>query len=163
MGNYDVENLLRVWPRVTGEEPGDMKTLPGPPEDLAARIGELIDDEEADAAMYTLLAMKTRGSRAEGRLRRLASEERAHGRRLQSEYFMLTGDTWTPKKRHPSAPYLLRALRERYIGEMQGAANYETLAQQMQDPRLRTMFFELGRDERRHAGVVREIIESLMR
>ncbi|MGM9521051.1 MAG: ferritin family protein [Oscillospiraceae bacterium] len=159
MENFDLENLGKVWERVS---PPDSTGAPESAPDTAGWLRNFIDGEAADAAMYTLLALKTKGSSAERVLRRIAADERHHEKRLQTEYFMLTGDTWMPRTRQPSAPYLLAALRERYIEEQKGAENYESAAKKTEEPRLRAMLFELARDERRHALAIRSLVDKFM-
>jgi rubrerythrin len=158
--NYNIENIQQVLERAKSAAPtppsgdGASKT--------AAQLREFIGDEAEDAAMYTLLAIKTKGSPAQQVLNGIAADERQHEKRLQAEYFMLTGDTFSPKVGKPSAPFLLPALRQRYIGETSGAEAYEKAAKETQNASLRALYFELARDERRHARSIRSLIDRLI-
>ena len=161
MEEAEIKNISKVWERVYSDD-GVTEAPQDQGQSLTAMLREFIDDEAMDAATYTLLAVKTKGTPGEKLLKNLAEDERRHERSLQSEYFLLTGDTWTPRKRYPSAPYLLSALRERFIAEQRGADKYEETAKTVTDEQLRTVLFELARDERRHARELRRLVERMI-
>ena len=157
--NMDTENLMRVWERVA---PEPQEPEPAWEPDIVVRLRGFIENERDEAAVYGLLALKTRGSRAEKTLRSIAEEEKRHERRLQSAYFLLTGDTYAPPARHPSAPYLLKTLRERYMGETAGAEAYDRAAAEVPDEGIQATLREIAADERRHGALLRSIIETII-
>ena len=158
MEKYDIDNLTQVWLRVSGsgEDTESRET------DAASRLRRFINCEAAHGAMYTLLAIKTKGGPAEHVFRRAAEDERRHEKLLQTEYFLLKGDTCVPESIQPSAPYPLEAIRRQYIEETRCAQAYEAEAAKASDPRSKTLFSQLARDERRHAAAMRALVERLM-
>ena len=93
MVDYDMENLEKVWRRVSppAEEPG------GGTGGLRERLAGLIRREAAGAAMYTLLAIKSKGGPAERVFKRAAEDERRHNAELErygipSESALIDGD-----------------------------------------------------------------------
>ena len=99
--------------------------------------------------------MKTRGSEAERTFRRLSREEADTERRLQTEFFLLTGDTWAAPAVHPSAPSLAGAVREAYLAETENARR---LSEFGPDP----LFQELAERERAHAAALRRMLERFL-
>ena len=157
MENYDTENLSRVLERICSRPEGRETAQAG-----SGRLGEFIRQEAASAAMYTLLAIKTRGGPAEAVFKRAAQDERRHEKLLQTEYFLLEGDTYPAAKEEPSAPYLLEAVRRQYIDEKRAAEAYEAAAKASSDGRAAAMYRELARDERRHAAAMRALVERII-
>ncbi len=159
MEDIDIENLRRVWRRVSEGSPGQ-ESVSGSPVPL---LRNLIEEETFEAAAYTLLIMKTRGSAAERPLRELRSEEERHVRRLQAEYFLRTGDTCPPTHKKPSAPTLLPALRRRWESEGRSAQRYIEASEAVGEPVLAALFTELAQEETHHAQVLRDLVGKLMR
>lgn len=157
MENYDTENLARVLERICNPPENHRQS-----QDNSGRLREFIRQEAASAAMYTLLAIKTKGGPAEAVFKRAAQDERRHEKLLQTEYFLLRGDTCPAAKEQPSAPYLLEAVRRQYIDELNSAAVYEEAAKASPEGRAAAMYKELARDERRHAAAMRALVERLI-
>lgn len=144
-----MEALARVWERVRGQE-GD-----APEDRLPALLARFIRNASAAGKMYQLLAMKTRGSDAERTFRRLAREEADSERRLQREFFLLTGDTWAAPVVRPSAPSVPGAVREAHFLELE---NERLLSSSEQLP----LFRELAARERAHAASLRRLLERMI-
>ncbi len=127
-------------------------TAPAPPEERgdAQLLCRLIEEANHASSMYALLAVKTRGTPHQRVLRRMAEEERDIERRLQADHYLLTGDTHPVKPWHPSAPYLLKALREQYGLEQERA--------RLPLPPLA----ELPAISARHAAALREMLAKIM-
>ncbi len=157
MESYDLDNLSRVWLRVKGS---DQKEAPG--DGFLGKLRTYINMEAAHADMYTLLAIKSKGGPAERVFKRAAEDERRHEKLLQTEYFLLSGDTLVPDSIKPSAAYLIEAVRQQYMEELRGAAGYEKEARSAADARTAALFTQLTRDERRHAAAMRALVERLM-
>lgn len=148
----DLASLARVWERVASPSgPGDV------PEDrMRAQLALFIRNSVAAGGMYALLASKTRGSAAERTFRRLAREEADTERRLQTRFFLLTGDTCAMAPVHPSAPSVTGAVREAYLAELENAERYRSSARLPGDSGL---FEELAGRERSHAEALRLLLE----
>ncbi len=157
----DFENLARVWERVSGDT-AEAEKGAAPDPDISGLRG-FIEEEEYTAAFYTLLAVKTRRCPMEREFRRIAAREREHERRLQTEHFLRGGDTYTPYRRAPSAPYLLPALRRAWQGERNAAESYEAAASSATDPALAALYRELASDERDHESCMLALIRELVR
>ena len=157
----DTAAIGRVWGRVAPEAPGDLEERRS--EDLRAALRGAMDRARAAEGMYSLLAGKTRGTGQSRELSALSREEAATGRQLQTEYFLLTGDTFAPAKSRPSAPYLMAALRDAHAAELESSRDYATLAAGLPDGKLRETLYDLSARERRHAQALRAMIARLMR
>ncbi len=155
MENIDTENLLRVLGRVA-------PASPEPEEPRApAALRRAIEGVSAAGDVYGLLAMKARGRPAGDVLRALSREERESERRLQAEFFLLTGDTCPTLPRHPSAPYFLRALRERYLMEERSAKELDDAAKGLPGS-TGELLREVAKVERSHAARLRELISATL-
>lgn len=114
-GQIDPELLSEVYLRASS-----VSEVPEARDD-GETLKKLITEASRNAAMYALLALKTKGTPHERTFLRMASEERELERRLQADHYLLTGDTCPLTPCHPSAPYLLRAIREQYRREQERA------------------------------------------
>lgn len=159
MDNIDTENLRRVLERVSPTPESDPEPKPPRP-NPAAYLRKFIDRASAAGGLYELLALKTRDATREKILRELARDERRNERRFQAEHFFLTGDTWVSPSRRPSAPYLLRTLRESCIAELGNAEALESAANELPSSALRDMLLDAAVTERRHADLLRTLIEK---
>ncbi len=154
------DNFSEIWSRVTAANRAEA----GPPAfDDRAALSEFIEDETSDSAYYSMLASRASLPEARRLFNRLSADERRHARLLQTAYFLLTGDTYAPKKPAPEPPRsMLEALRLRYAAETQGARAYAEAASKTGDPDLRELFTALSADEKRHAADIKRLAESLM-
>lgn len=149
----DAENLDRVWKRVTDGIPEAE-----PPHDSElGRLRQMIAAERYDASVYTLLNIKSRCRT----FKELADSERSHEKRLQTEYLLRTGDTYSPPPRFPSAPYILTAIKRCRENELKSVKLYTDSAETTKDPQLARLFSELADEERGHEKRLHEIIERL--
>ncbi len=143
----------QVWSRVTGA-----------PEDAgaedAAVLRELIADEARDRALYLALARRVRAASAA--LTELAGDEREHFTALQTEYYLLTGETCTPPESCPMIHGALSALRGAHAGELAGAERYMRAAESAGDAARGELFRAHAADERRHAETLRRLIMRAM-
>ena len=154
----DLEGLERAWRRVRAPE-----TPESAPEDsLRAELARFIRNASAAGAMYGLLAMKTGGSAAEGVFRRLARQELDTEKRLQTEYFLLTGDTWAAPPVRPSAPSVAGAVRSACLAESDNADALEAAALRRPETRSAGLLGELASRERAHAQALRELLGLML-
>ena len=155
-----LRNFADVWERVTGASAGT--ELQRPPEE-AERLAALIRDENRDMAFYGDWA--ERGSpRCRAQLLRIQGDERRHLLKLQTEYFLLTGDSCpvSPAAARGSPTGLLSALRDAYDSELQGAAAYEAAAGQTPRDDLKELYRSHAEDERAHAAVLYRLIRQAL-
>jgi hypothetical protein len=149
-----LESFERVWKRVS-------VTPEGPPEpprpDDAALLRQFIEAEAADTAFYAALAKRCTG-KGRGVLTKLSAQERCHLRRLQMEYFLLTGDSCAPPHSCPAPGGTLSALRMAYLDELAGGEQYLDAAGHTANANLQALYIELAEDERCHAVLLRELI-----
>ncbi len=152
----DAAAIGRVWDRVANT------SAPSGPEGLTKALRDFIDRVERARDMYALLALKTKGTALSKELSELAGAEADTGRRLQTEYFLLTGDTCVPGTARASAPYLMGALRDAHAGELENAKAYAALAAAVSEGKLRETLYDLSARERSHAEKLREIVGRMM-
>lgn len=147
----------QIWQRVspsltpygTAEEPPD-RGFGGRETEL---LPIFLQDELADAQTCRCLAALAPSAEGRRLMRRLASEEAEHAKRLQAAYFLLTGGCCRVTVVLPPQPRLLwrDRLRERYQEECRGAARYESAAGETADVCLARLLRSLSADEYRHA------------
>ncbi len=101
--------------------------------------------------------------RAAQLFRKLAADEKKHFSRLQSEYFILTGDTYAVKPFPSGTPKgLLPALRESFISETKAAEDYVAAARES-DKRLFNLFSMLADDAEMHAESLGKFINNIIK
>ncbi len=93
---------------------------------------------------------------------RLANDGRANLKQLQMAYFILTGDSYTPKTERKQISSMLSALRERYIAETEGQLSYEKAAAATPDRKLSQLYIKLARGKARNADELEHLIEKVM-
>lgn len=160
MEHIDLQNLNRVWDRIQGEQSSPCEPSEGNRD--PALLRSLIEEESYDASFYTLLAIKTRGRPIQRTLLSLKRDGERCLKRLQTEYFLLTGDTLAPRERKPSAPYLLPALRDRWQAEERAAARFAKAAEEASSPSLKALFLTLAEGKTRRAETLRAVLEKTL-
>lgn len=121
------------------------------------RVMELLQGELADACTYQTLANRTRGE-ARRCLQQLAREERQHARKLETVYYVMTGQRPCPDRpKAPCVACLNEELRKRYEEEIEGAARYHKLAEQAGS--FAQTFHGLGLEEERHGRTILKLLE----
>ena len=155
--NIDVSLIGTVLERAAAMAPEPITATEKP--DGIGQLGDFIRRAAGAGGMYGLLALKMAGTKAQRELLGLSREERDTERALQTEFLLLTGDTLALPVSHPSAPYLLRALRDAYEAELKNAAAYDAAAGEMPECALCALYRRLADRERSHAAVLRGIIE----
>ena len=121
-------------------------------------------DELADAQTYRALARQAPTPEGRRLMQRLASDETAHAKALQTAHFLLTGGTYPVTVVLPPQPKLLwrDRLRERYHEETRGGAAYERAAERTRDVCLRRLLERLSADEYRHAEMLEKLLEKTL-
>ena len=136
----------------------------------AAAQGELeiirafVRGELADAQTYRCLVNLAPTPEGKRVMRRLAAEETAHAKTLQSVHFLITGGTYPVTVVTPPQPRLLwrDRLRGRWHEETCGGMNYAAAAEQTNAVCLKRIYEKLSADEYRHAELLRGLIERAL-
>lgn len=131
------------------------------PEELE-KILEIMDDEYTSMQFYNALAKKFSRQNCD-RLLQTARDEAGHLRALQMEYFLLTGDSYTPSAREIEIRGRLSALRDGYHAERKAYDTYMEMAQDTSSTELAAVFIANAADEARHAQMLRSLIEKVLR
>jgi rubrerythrin len=124
-------------------------------------LKDLMYGEAREAKYYADLARNRAASGSSFSLKEISDEESSHLKRLQAEYYILTGDTFFPCVALLELPdTYLEALRERFIEENEGARSYLEAASQTAGTRLSALYSEFSADELRHAENMASLISD---
>ena len=130
-----------VWQRVQG---GGVQPLPGVPDVTgSAALAQAICGEAAGERHYACAACMT-GGRSADTLRAMAAECAGSLRRLQTEYFLETGDTLVPEAAPPPADGLPGCLRRAYLREGVRAGAYLKLSAAAESEARRMLYGDLS-------------------
>lgn len=161
MKDSDIKQTLRqfekVWPRVTGRE----TPAPAPPKESAAEaLAEMIVRETAAEQRYLCMAQRA-GSANAAALRRLAAGSRGLVKKLQTEYYLQTGDSRpVPARPQEKCRALGETLRLAWASAGSAESAYRAAAGRTDDPGLFREAAELKQDQRK---VLRDLAGRLMR
>ena len=124
-------------------------------------LKDIMYEEAREAKYYADLARSRCSYYCSTSLKQLSDEEATHLKRLQAEYYILTGATFFPCVAMLDIPSsYLEALRERFIKENEAAKTYLEAAAQSSSPRLSVIYNELSEDELRHGENVASLISD---
>ena len=153
--DQSLERFRSVWQRVAvpSQPPETNRMLPPappPPEEgEQARLHLFLERETELLSLYRALSRRT-GNSAAGRL---FSDTQKHLRRLQTEYFLLTGDTLAPPGQKSPAG-VLPLLRRAYLSEGELAEQYEAV----DTSPLRELYQGRAETARSHRETLRRMI-----
>ena len=144
-------DFASVWSRVTGERPT---------EDAQAKLRRWIQDESEAVWAYRCMLRKV-PSQARETIAVLLKEENRELRRLQTLYYLRTGDILDPappqeRKKQP----LLSALRERYAAVLMQAESYRQASALPHD--LQALCGELASEKDGQALLLRQLTACLL-
>lgn len=172
--NTDGQLTMRfdsIWQRVMPEledisgvssaSPSAVNVSARKPMDDAAQLREFINEVQEGYKIYSALSAR-RGSGA-AVLRQLAADKKAHLRQMETIYFILTGNSYTPAPKPVDMDSVLSALRERYMAELENSERYAEAAKATENARLSALYSELAEDAKRHAIQIEELIGMIMR
>ncbi len=165
MDAYNTENFEKVWQRVinsASDAPEDTQRLIHGAEEETARLIRFMKRENGESAAYAFMARRCMDRRLARRFEILSGEEKSHLIKLQSAYFILTGDTYPLKPPEESGESMLAALRERCIDEAEGEKEYGKAAADTKDPKLSRLYSSIMEDEKRHLSMIGKAIISLL-
>lgn len=161
---FDRAKFDEIWQRVmpgTNENNINVQSEQKPTETHeAGQLRDFMDDEANDVQTYCVLASKCSDSTRQTLLR-ISSDERCHLKKLKAKYFILTGKTYTPPNACPLIYSVSETLRQKYIGEKDGAAAYLAAAEKTSNPELKDTYLALSEDEARHSKLISCLIENL--
>lgn len=159
---YSLSQFDKVWERVCSSEP-TLARRPAEMEkpDTPETLRRLIEAEAESAEFYTYLASRCAG-RFSGELKRLASEECSHIKRLALEYFLLTEKRYRPGKLCPRFCRLDSALYVARKRELELAEAYMSAAELTDDTSLRGLFLDLAECENAHAECLKKMLARLI-
>lgn len=144
-----LERFGPVWQRVTSPS-RPPEPPPSPAGGGQARIRLFLERETELLTLYRALSRRTRNAMAG----RLLSDTQKHLRRLQTEYFLLTGDSFAPPPGREPPPGILPLLRRAYLMEGELAEQYEAAGT---DP-LRELYRDRAKTARSRQGTLRGMI-----
>lgn len=145
-------DFASVWSRVTGERPT---------EDAQTKLRRWIQDESEAIYVYRCMLRGRVPSQARETLAVLLKEENRELRRLQTLYYLHTGDILVPappqeRKNQP----LLSALRERYAAVLMQAESYRQVSALPHD--LQALCGELASEKDGQALLLRQLTARLL-
>ena len=153
-----LEHFSEVWQRVQGQETA-LKPCEAP--SAHETIENLIRSEAAGEQLYNALARLTEGRSADT-LQAMASECRQNLKRLQTEYFMDTGDTLVPKTEPLPYDGLLGYLRRAYLREGAAERAYLNAAASADSGGRSGMYGELSRLCGRRRQKIYELVGRML-
>ena len=130
----------------------------------AETVRRLLRDELAEEQIYRSLAPLAPSAEGRRLMNGLAAAEAAQVRTLRAVCFLLTGEAYGATVVLPPQPRLpwRDRLRGRYHAELESARAYERAAAETADVGRRELFADLAREEYRHAGQLRRLVEKLL-
>lgn len=157
--NIDLDGFDRVWNRVMGDDRccdecrgNDSKRLRG-----------FMDSKREAAGVYEHLARHSTSPKNRRIFMTLAREERQHLKMLQSAYFLLTGDSYRPKRPKPVRGGSLSLIRRMYNYETDSAEAFRRACQETKIPNLAGLFKSISADDAKNAQILEKMIRNLMR
>lgn len=130
----------------------------------ADTLKEYIRDELSDSRYYSILSQKAPNKEASRIFKNMANDEYKHAKRFATAYFLITGKIYFPSYNELPlviVPPYREALRERYFAQSKDAVKYPKFAAQTNDPCLKKLAINTGKDEEKHAENIYELIEDL--
>ena len=128
--------------------------------DYATRLENYIESEARSRALYAALACRM-GGRAGAVLRSMSADEGRHLRAMQTEYYLLTGDSLACVRPDISGDSQ-ELLRRAYAVELAAAEGYAAEAEKHTDGALRALFLAQSRDERCHRHRIKMLLGSAL-
>ena len=141
-----------VWSRVTGACPA---------EDEQTKLRRWILDEAQSIRAYEALLLTGLPKPVSTVLRQIRSEKRRRLKRLQTMYFLRTGDTFAISLPEGAKPLsFLKGLRNQYVEELAQAESFRHAASAGSD--LSEVCLELAEENRNTAARLRSLAERLL-
>ena len=154
-----LDDFSRVWSRVGGDVPP-----PPPPRDAPEELAALIRKETAAQRTYQAMAGETKGNAA-AVWARLAAGSRKLIRKLQTEYYLRSGDS-CPAPREPArdcGPWEEFSYSRAWLDAGQAERAYLEAAGRAEDAGLGSVFAEAAGQKRAQREELRALCEHLFR
>ena len=158
MEKMNFEKMNEVWSRVAGIS-GDIAACRSG-QNAQEQICRFIGNARELSSLYNMLSKKCAAKSAV--FRRLSADECRNIRRLQTAYFILTGDTCAVSGGGQKEKPLLDMLRDAYLAENRSFDAYRRAAIESKSGDLTELFSVLADAEAGHAAVLRDMISELM-
>jgi len=161
---YDSVRFGEVWRRVMNqaeETPSVLQSKEVPPPSDTQDILACINDTAFAIFLYRQMTMQGRYAAT---FRRLAEEKEQYLRRLQAEYFLLTGDTAAIAAQRPQKSMSrLEWLRMRCFQETEAVTTCTAAAERTAVKERYQLFRDLADNARDSAVALRGIIQDIIR
>ena len=135
-----LQDLKSVWQRVQGRETAALEAAA----EESVKLEQLIESEAEGEYRYRMIARAAEGHCAAA-LREMSADCRQNLKRLQTEYFMETGDTFAVQPAPLEHDGLLGYLRREYLREGKASNNYLFASASAETEARRQLFGELSR------------------
>lgn len=164
LDNLDLDNFESVWNRVSPHTTDNRNITTEEKEDKSAEklLAEFIKNEHESSQFYKSLSLKTKNRNTSSIFSKLSSYEAHHMQRLQTEYFLLTGDIISVESYSGVINFTPEALYLAYKAEVKSHKEYEKAALTTSDKELSRLFSHLSKEEWDHASVIRDITAQLL-
>ena len=153
-----LKNFSSVWQRVN---PANSPPAASPTDDRAV-LQHMIQKEHESQSLYRHLASRTRG-RNSARFLAMAQDEARHLKRLQLEYLLLTGDSYSPAAFTLPREGTVTLIRMAYIDEAAAEKGYLDAARNTQRQNLQKIYLAHSADENRHGTILRAMLKDAMK
>ena len=154
-----LDGFAAVWQRVSS--PPELMTVPERPRDPAAELRSFLTQEAQRTAYYAAAAALAEPRRRE-QLRALSGDCRQALKKLQTEYFLLTGEQQTSPMPRLQNDGCLGFLRRSYLSEQAGARDYAAAAACTEETQLRGLYAELAERCAARRESVRALVRGLL-
>lgn len=162
-----LENFESVWARVVASSDEKKETAAAEPAAGEHMYGdrsvleELIGLSHRNARIYRSLALRCH-SRLSGELKSLERGAEGRLKKLQTEYFLLTGDSLTPPDFNTPDGGVPSALRDAYVNEREIARSCLAFAGKTRSEDLKALCSVIGDAAAAHEKKLRRIIENIL-
>ena len=144
------ESFDRLWARVRGDVPPEPRRL----DEIAVLRGFLDETGETFLLERRLSALPGIGC--------LCRETRARLIRLETAYYLLTGERYRLPPACPLREGVLPALRRDCLAALARAEDYAAEGGRAEEPELSALYEELAGEERAHAAALRRLIGAVL-
>lgn len=155
-----LDGFAAVWQRVN--TPAEPVLLPPTKPDGTALLRRFLSEEAGRAADYAAIAGLTAGRGAET-LRSLATDCRQCRKRLETAYFLLSGEALLPELSRLPPDGFLGYLRRAYLNELAAERQYAAAAEETRPGELHSLFEELTGHCARRRERVRGLVQGILR
>ena len=140
------------------EQPKNQDAAP-----TAQEFSRFLTEEYRSMKTYGILSGKSRNPNIRRTFIRLRDDEQRHLKLLQTEHFLLFGDSKKPQEPNITLRTMPEMLQMLYKAENAASDGYKKAALQTSDPKLRGLFTRLSEEEKKHADIIRTLTAQLLK